>query len=664
MAKNQTIQHKRSSVTTNKPATFQVAVGELALNFADKSIYTLTAGGTIIELARDVVKSAGAPATATTGDLWWDTTNTELKFYNGTSWNNISTAGPSVLPANTTVPVGTTGAGTLASPYSLSVSVGAGTSTILGIFTVTGLAPNQFVPILDTASITNGGRFSVNNSIADSTGKLVFTLKFIDYPTSSTGTNYTAAMKIGVGTVYINATASVASSFPQSINAPTDISTTSTSWTAPADTITATGSLLISTDNVTFSTGPLAITTGATLYTKWAGTAGSGIGIDGAHGSVVTGGLSSSSGAASSSSLTISKNPSAVAFSTQTGVGLSTAITSNTVTVSGVNSYVYLTSSNTMLASVSGGAFISVPASGATLYAVNGQTLEIRQTSSATTSTTTTVTINLNSTTASFAVTTTAPGTVNTPTINSPTNASTGISKNLTITSSAFATTGPAGTHLSTDWEIAVDAAFSVGVISLTASTTSLTTWSPSGLGSNIEYYVRVRYNSTTSVTSSWSTTVSFTTGVSFTTFGWQNPTDFYGLVADAPAQTGFTIFTFGTNGSITKTAGPLPYSILSPSAYGTPLTTNIGSSYELSVIISTLTITGGLSEFQIGGTTYTAVGTTPWLSLSSSETLDAGTRTFTADSNIVSTGTVRIREIATGTIITRPYSIDISATS
>jgi hypothetical protein len=512
MAKNQTIQHKRSTISGNKPTTAQVSTGELALNFADKSIYTKDASNNIIELAREVTKSATQPASPLLGDIWFDTVNNVYKNFNGAGWTKIEYSGLTALPANTTSSVPLTGAGTSGSPYAITVTYTSGTTQLVTTITITGLAPGQLVPITDSNAATNGSRFYTTNNVADDTGVLKFNIMFTDSPATTGSANYTANLVIGTATVYLTVQADKASSFPQAINSPTDTASTSTSWSAAADTITATGSLLVSTDNSTFSTGPLAITTGATLYTKWAGAAGSGTGIDGAHGSVVTGGLTSSSGATSSSSLTISKNPTAVTFTAQTGIGLSTAVDSNSVTIAGVNSYVYLTSSNTMKASVAGATFVSVPASGTTLYAVNGQALAVQQTSSASSNTPTTVTINLNSTTASFTVTTTASGTVNTPAITSPINAANGISKNLTVTSSAFATTGPAGTHLSSDWDIATDSGFATIVAFLNASTTNLTTWTPTGLSASTSYYVRVRYNSTTSVTSSYSTTVSFTT--------------------------------------------------------------------------------------------------------------------------------------------------------
>lgn len=96
MAINKTIQHKRSSVSGNKPSAAQVAVGELAINFADKSIYTQDGAGNIIELARGTLASATAPATPNAGDIWYDTVNNQLKVYDGSTWGATLTGSSSV----------------------------------------------------------------------------------------------------------------------------------------------------------------------------------------------------------------------------------------------------------------------------------------------------------------------------------------------------------------------------------------------------------------------------------------------------------------------------------------------------------------------------------------------------------------------------------------
>lgn len=516
MAKNQTIQHKRSTLAGNKPSAAQVAVGELAINFADKSIYTKTAGGTIIELARDVVKSGTQPSSPTDGDMWYDTPNDTMNVWDGTKWVNVAYSGKDVLAANTTAsPTWASGSGTSASPYAYTITTSGGATVQVTSVTITGLAPDQFVPVIDLNSTSNGGRFTVSNNFTDSSGTLRFNIVFTDLPVSANGASLTANLRIGTATIYINVVASIGSPFPQTVSFPTNTQAVTSSWTAANDTLTSTGDLLISLDGVTFGTGPLAITTGATLYTKWTGAAGSGLGIDGANGATITGAVVASGGGSTSSSLTIDKTPATITFTAATGAALSTAVDSNTVTLSGVNSYVYLTSANTMMASIAGATPTSVPASGTTMYAVSGQTLQVRQTSSATSATTTTVTITAGGTTAGFSVTTASAGTINQPSITSPISGSTGISSTATITSSAYAVTGIVGTHLNTDWEIFTNSAMTgAAAFSSLASTTNLTTWSPTGLSGLTQYWARVRYRSNdgTVVVSSYSPTVTWTT--------------------------------------------------------------------------------------------------------------------------------------------------------
>lgn len=50
MANNLTLQHKRSSIASNAPATTDIGVGELAINFADKKLFTKDGTNAIIEL--------------------------------------------------------------------------------------------------------------------------------------------------------------------------------------------------------------------------------------------------------------------------------------------------------------------------------------------------------------------------------------------------------------------------------------------------------------------------------------------------------------------------------------------------------------------------------------------------------------------------------------
>ena len=52
--------------------------------------------------------SATQPASPSNGDLWYDSTNNLLKFYDGTSWNAISSGGIANVVEDTTPQLGGT----------------------------------------------------------------------------------------------------------------------------------------------------------------------------------------------------------------------------------------------------------------------------------------------------------------------------------------------------------------------------------------------------------------------------------------------------------------------------------------------------------------------------------------------------------------------------
>ena len=83
---SKTIQHKRSSVAGNQPNASQIEVGELAINFPDRVIYTKDGSGVITELTRDIWREDTQPDSAQAGDLWFDGTSGDLSLYDGTNW--------------------------------------------------------------------------------------------------------------------------------------------------------------------------------------------------------------------------------------------------------------------------------------------------------------------------------------------------------------------------------------------------------------------------------------------------------------------------------------------------------------------------------------------------------------------------------------------------
>lgn len=101
---------------------------------------------------------------------------------------------------------------------------------------------------------------------------------------------------------------------------------------------------------------------------------------------------------------------------------------------------------------------------------------------------------------------------IETPSITSPSEGASVDSEVYTITASSFNGTN-AGTHQSTQWQIASDSSFS-NLIENVTSTTQKTTYTPTSGTGYVDQtaYARVRYiGSLNSITSAWSNTVSFT---------------------------------------------------------------------------------------------------------------------------------------------------------
>ena len=118
---SKTIQHKRSSVSGNKPNNTQVDVGELGINFPDRSIYTKDGSDVITELARDIWRQDYAPDSALDGDLWYDTSNGSISIWHDSEWGEITSTGKPVNPENiTSDPPFESGSGTADDPYILS----------------------------------------------------------------------------------------------------------------------------------------------------------------------------------------------------------------------------------------------------------------------------------------------------------------------------------------------------------------------------------------------------------------------------------------------------------------------------------------------------------------------------------------------------------------
>jgi len=323
--------------------------------------------------------------------------------------------------------------------------------------------------------------------------------------------------------------------FPNwAVAAPTTIpGITSGAWADGTTSLTSTNCIQISLDGVTFGQGPLSVSNGTTLYMQWEPTGASCGGA--ASGTTITGTLTDGT-YLNSYSLTLDRDPAAFTFTDLTGQALSTAFTSNTVTISGTNSPAYITGTSATLTSVqvsvAGGAFVSLPTSGTTVTVNPGATVQIKGTTGASSGTGYSVTVNMGTTSDTWTVTTAAAvPTVAQPSITTPISGTTSLNPGvnctpgITLTSSAFSSSSGAGTnHVSSDWQVATDSGFSTIVFSSTGDTTNLTSILVpiANLAVSTTYYCRVRYTSGTSgggvvTTSTYSaSTYNWATGTTF----------------------------------------------------------------------------------------------------------------------------------------------------
>ena len=584
-----------------------------------------------------------APTPASDGMLWYDCNVGYLKVYQScvapNGWTKVAEPGLPILTTNMSAsPAFSSGSGTSGSPYVVTTStVTPGDSVLIpNTITVTGLAPNQYVSIVDQNAVTNGGRYHFTNNFANSAGTLVFNIIFTDTPDSAGGTNYTALIRVGYATGYIQSGVSVVTPVtPLSISSPGTISgtaaggstltyttgsatggtspytyawvwkkasddsvlqtngatyvipgsligdriyvtltatdsvtatasgdttdypgapavivgapfpnwavaapttipgITSGSWSDGTTSITSTNCIQISLDGTNFNQGPLSVSNGTTLYMQWEQTGASCGGAP--SGTTITGTITNGT-FTNSYSLTLDRNPDNFTFSDLTGQALSTAITSNIITISGTNSPAYITGTSATLTSVqvsvAGGAFVSLPTSGTTVTVNPGATVQIKGTTGASTGTGYSVTVNMGTTSDTWTVTTSAiVPTVAQPSITSPLDGTTGINPSVncrpgvTLVSSAFSSSNGAGTdHASSDWQVATDSGFSTIVFSATADTVNKTSIfvGQANLAVSTTYYCRVRYTSGTAGGG-----VVTTSAYSASTYDWQTVSAF-----------------------------------------------------------------------------------------------------------------------------------------
>ena len=78
---------KKSSTVGAIPLNTDLEIGEVALNLADRKLYTKDNSNNVVQVGHPYV-SGTAPTSPAEGDLWYDSTNDVLKAYDGTAWQS------------------------------------------------------------------------------------------------------------------------------------------------------------------------------------------------------------------------------------------------------------------------------------------------------------------------------------------------------------------------------------------------------------------------------------------------------------------------------------------------------------------------------------------------------------------------------------------------
>ena len=117
------IKVKNSNVAGRLPAAGDLQPAELALNLADKKLYSKDVAGTVFEIgvAGDVPTGNTPPVTGNNnGDLFFDTSSNELKYWSGSAWETVTVepadgngyvdVGGDTMTGQLTLPGGGTGA--------------------------------------------------------------------------------------------------------------------------------------------------------------------------------------------------------------------------------------------------------------------------------------------------------------------------------------------------------------------------------------------------------------------------------------------------------------------------------------------------------------------------------------------------------------------------
>lgn len=165
-----------------------------------------------------IVTLGEAPSAPSLGQLWFSYATELLYVYQNKEGSGVwkpASQGINPSPGNVSSdPLFAGGTGSFADPYVIGSTTTRTGNTILfpSTITITGLAPYQYVSILDNFAQDNEYRFQPTSTFADDSGVLKFKIKYTDYPRTPSGTSYSASFRLGFDQpVYLTAAVGIVS---------------------------------------------------------------------------------------------------------------------------------------------------------------------------------------------------------------------------------------------------------------------------------------------------------------------------------------------------------------------------------------------------------------------------------------------------------------------
>jgi hypothetical protein len=251
---------------------------------------------------------------------------------------------------------------------------------------------------------------------------------------------------------------------PSPSGGPTASNTVATgTWNGTTDTLSAGNCLEVKVGAGSFGAGPFTVNNGDSVEIRWkAGVACTGA----ADGTAITGTLTAGSGGENTYNFTVDTTPTNLSFTDLTNQSLSTAVSSNSITLAGTNVTTHLITTGGTLtsieASINGGAFAAIPASGTAMPVEPGQTIVIRGTTGAANNTGYTAIVSLGGVSTTWTATTTAvTPSIATPSITSPADGTTDLNPALNspagiplVGSTYTPQNGAGAVQTSSTWEV------------------------------------------------------------------------------------------------------------------------------------------------------------------------------------------------------------------